>query len=390
MIRATVDWRWWLVLYLFLLGIYALFSYSLTAPNLILSNWSPYWQWQLWMWKTFFNDRRLLTYTFVGVISAVWLGYAWLLKALSRISLTTKQVIMVVLVACAPLMISNNALSYDVFNYIFNAKMVMVYQANPHIHVALDYYYDDWTRFMHNTNTPAPYGYGWTALSVIPFMIGQQKFLVTWLLFRGMSVLSLVGLAYLLSSFVSTKNRWWSYVVLLNPLLLIEVVSNSHNDLWMIVPALASMVLIFTKKPTISRSVASLILLGLSISIKFATVTLLPLWFIQVFFKPKALEKYWAYLASLALFLPLLTARSQQFHPWYLPWPFIWLPFITRRTWKWGLLLLSVSSLFRYVPYLWYGTYSPTELLQEKLITWVPWLIGLAVLGIYNWRAQAK
>ena len=390
MTRIQLSWRWWLGTYILLLSVYAVFSFSLTAPNLILSNWSPYWKFQLWMWKTFFNDRQLLTYSYVAIISLIWLGYAGLLRALRKVTCNTKQLVFVVSLAAAPLMVSNNALSYDVFNYIFNARIVLVYENNPHIKVALDYAHDDWTRFMHNTHTPAPYGYGWTAFSLLPSMLGQEKFLVTWMLFRVASFISLLLLALVLGRFTTPKQRWWTYVVLFNPLVLIEVISNSHNDLWMMVPALVATLMVFKQPITIPKAIASLILLLLSTTIKFATLTLLQLWFIQVFIKPKAMEKYWAYLASLALFMPLLTARSQQFHPWYLPWSLVWLPFINRSSWKWGLVVLSLSSLLRYIPYLWYGNFAPQVLLQQKLITWVPWIIALIIITTYIWRAQRK
>jgi hypothetical protein len=390
MARLSFRWQVWLGLYVLLLAIYAVFSYGLTAPNLILSNWEPYWNFQTWMWKTFFNNRHLLTYSYIAIISIICLTYVKTLQALRNIIFSTQQLILVTLLLATPLFISNNALSYDVFNYMFNAKMVLVFNADPHQKVALDYAYDDWTRFMHNTHTPAPYGYGWTALSLLPFLAGQEKFTLTWLLFRAMSVMSLIMLALLLGKFTTSKQRWWTYAVLFNPLLLIEVVSNSHNDLWMMVPAVASTLLIFKKPIPWSKAIASLILLLLSATIKFATITLLPIWLIQVFFKSKALEKYWAYLSSLALFSPLLTTRSQQFHPWYLPWSMVWLPWIPKSPWKWGLLALSISSLYRYVPYLWYGEYSPQILFQQKLITWVPWAICMIILIFYNWRAPAK
>jgi hypothetical protein len=37
--------------------VYAWFSYALTAPNLILSQWALYWQFQQYMWETYFNNR---------------------------------------------------------------------------------------------------------------------------------------------------------------------------------------------------------------------------------------------------------------------------------------------------------------------------------------------
>jgi hypothetical protein len=383
---------WWALLYALAMVVYSIFSYSLTAPNLILSNWEPYWDFQLWMWKTLFNNRVLLTHTFVITITLLIASYLLLIRSLKNLKLKYKHLLLLVSIAVIPLFFSNNALSYDVFNYIFNAKMVVVFHANPHEKVALDYAYDDWTRFMHNTHTPAPYGYGWTALSLVPYTLGMGKFLLTWLLFRIWSIVGLTTLGFLLWKFSSSENKWWVLAVMLNPLLLIEAVSNSHNDLWMMVPAVASL-LIISRKPTISKSLLSAILLAVSIFIKLATVVLIPVWLLLLLPELKtftALKKHWAFFASLAMFVLLLTDRSQQFHPWYLIWVLVWVPFVKSTLWKWSIVLLSFSSLFRYIPYLWYGNYTSASLTQEKLITWLPWLVGTLLLGAYHWRTSSK
>ena len=175
--------------------------------------------------------------------------------------------------------------------------------------------------------------------------------------------------------------------LLFNPLLLIEVVSNVHNDLWMMVPAVISLNLIKDKK-TSGRMMLSLLLLLISASIKLATLALVPIWLSLVIpwqkIWPKLykwITRHWAFLASLALFLPLLTPRSKQFLPWYLSWSLVWLPLIKPqfKAWKMSLIVLSVSAMLRYLPYLWFGSYEHPVTNQQLLITWLPfglfWLV---------------
>ena len=380
-----------LVIYFLLLTVYTVFSYSLTAPNLTLISWSPFVQFQAWMWKTFFNNRPLLTQTYLALIIALSTTYIQLFKNWPK---TKKFNWQLPILLSLPLLFSNNALSYDVFNYIFNARMVLVYHANPHLKVALDFANDDWTRFMHNTHTPAPYFYGWTGLSLLPYLAGGGKFLATWLSFRLFSWLSLGGLSWILIK-NSRQNRWLS-MTLLNPLLLIEVVSNSHNDLWMMVPAVFSMLLI-SKKQDSKTSFFSFILLLFSTSMKLATLALLPLWLTFIFPWKKILPQLqkwlknnWGFISSVLMFLPLLTPRSKLFLPWYLTWPLIWLPLIDNKwkIWKTSLLILASSVLLRYVPFLWAGNYDGPVYSQQLLITWVP--IGIFLLAkIINssWRS---
>lgn len=392
-----------LLAYFLSLVAYAIFSYSLTAPNLILSNWEPYWEFQTWMWRTFFNDRVLLSQTYLGVLMVIVGAYFWLVHSLTQATPKLKSWLVVGLMV-APLFLSNNALSYDVFNYIFNAKMVVVYQADPHVETATNYLDDDWTRFMHNRHTPAPYGYGWTVLSLVPYTLGLGKFLLTWLSFRAFSVLSLglLALVYFVSQHRAPNS--WAWVVLLNPLLLIEMISNSHNDLWMMVPALLGLHLLlpdsvwFRKAPAKTIGL-SLVLLAVSASIKLATIALLPVWLLLVasrwtpFSLTKPLTDNWAYVASVLMFLPLLTLRSQQFHPWYLSWVLIWLPYFNFRhrvstTWAVSLLVLSFSSLARYLPYFSAGNYDGDVLWQQKMITWLPFVLSLLIFRLASLRSS--
>ena len=129
-----------LLLYFLLLVIYTIFSYSLTAPNLVLNSWPPYWRFQTWMWNNFFNNRQLLTYSYLILLVSLFMTYFRIIKIWPK---TRKMTWWLPLLITSPLILSNNALSYDVFNYIFNAKMVVVYQANPHLQMALSFATDN-------------------------------------------------------------------------------------------------------------------------------------------------------------------------------------------------------------------------------------------------------
>jgi hypothetical protein len=410
------------IFFLFILfTVYSIFTYALTDPNLVLSSNDAYWKFQSFMWNNFYHVSVFLTYFFAISVILMFVVYAYLVIGLKNSKETIgnffkSKYIAIFLLLIFPLFLSYNSLSYDVFNYAFNAKMVVEYQANPHREVALDYADDEWVRFMHNVHTPAPYGYTWTALSLVPYLLGFGKLLPTLFLFKVMSVFSLVLLYFALEHLSITINKRKLYLgeltlVFLNPLLLIEVVSNYHNDLWMMVPAIFAVSYLIrsfyeknkiNKNKSLSLALLSLILIGISISIKLATLVLLPVFIfiltitfflkyysvlIQKRFKlpiPQALVAkgleyfslkivdYIPTLMALLMFIPLLTARSQQFLPWYLIWVLVWLPFIKNALIRNTIIVFSFSSLLRYLPWLYNSfEYSPEILQHQKLITWL-------------------
>lgn len=410
-------------IYSLLLWVYSITSYVLTDPNLILISNPLFIRFQQYMWS-FTEDTRALTVYFGSLFIMLWIVYVFLIRRIqsleknSSILLTfsQKEAWLYGLLFVLPLLFAMNAFSHDVFNYIFNAKMVSVYGANPHIDVALKFQNDAWTRFMHNTHTPAPYGYAWTIFSLIPFGLGFSFFSLTYVWFKVVMATGIfllyTSLKELATSF-SVKISGTSFALLfLNPLFLIETVGNVHNDIWMM--ALGVYALSMVKKTSsLNRIVLSAGILVFSIFIKYVTAALLPLWFYLVirqkvgdtltqlvsrrlqislstaaalFKKVRQSRASIVFtLLSILFFIPLLTARSQQFHPWYLLWALTWLPFIQTKWWKTTLVVVSLSSLLRYLPWLYYGNYSEVVITTQKLITWVPFFLT-AVLSIVYWQ----
>ncbi len=417
-----------LVVYSVLFWVFSIFSYALTDPNLVLISWAPYQTFQNWMWSSIGSNQQYLSSLYGIIVAGMALLYVLIIlhlfkakKEFSKLPLSYLALLWLVLFV-APLMVSMNALSHDVFNYIFNAKMAVVYGANPHVSVALDFPQDLWTRFMHNTHTAAPYGYGWTALSLIPFGLGFGVFSITWVMFR----LFMIGGIFVLYFGLQRLSRALRdvtvplshlAVLFLNPLFLIETISSMHNDVWMMALAVWAIALILPLKISMKQVLASALLLIMSISIKYVTVVLVPIW---LFFAASTIleskvatlmqnklriparivemllqkvvslaTNFLPLLISVLFILPLFTARSQQFHPWYLIWALVWIPEIKSAWWRWSLIALSISSLFRYLPWLFHGGYSSEILLQQKSITWLPFFLIL-VLQVMWWHAKRE
>jgi len=364
------------ILFAIFLGLYSIFSFSQTDPNLVLSNWDPYWNFQLKLWQLGFHQRPTATLIYIFLIFGLFSTYLILLNQFKKNILTTRQALKLLIISIIILLFSYPALSHDIFNYLLNAKMVWYYRANPHINVALDFPQEPWLKFMHNTHTPAPYAYGWTILSLIPSFIGQHSLKLALLLFKIFVILwfaFLLRFQYFLGRQTKQRNTNHSLLIFaLNPLVLIETVSNGHNDVVMMALALASCTLFLKSlknKPVLL--LPSLLLLLASASIKYATIIILGSFLLFIAFKK--LKTFWSFggIAAITMFSPLVTTRSQRFLPWYLIWPLSFFPAINEKIIRELLIVFSFSSLLRYAPFLYHGEYSSIVISQRQLITFL-------------------
>ena len=400
------------LIYVIVVALYAFYSYALLDPNLVLNSHPLYWQFQQFMWSLGYHQRFLSLLIYTGIITL--LIVSWKCIASSALHLRKSVLITALFFLC----VAHPALSHDVFNYMFNAKMLVKYQLDPHVHVALEISSDPWLRFMHNVHTPAPYGHAWTYFSVVPYVLGFEKFTIILFNFKLLMLIGWIIWLWILrkiatslqGTFLETGkdflNRWW--VLAFCPLILLEHVGTMHNDLWMMIPLLASYLCAFValKMKTKKRRLlfAGIVFFLLSVWMKIVSIVVLPilatLWILVFASKEKNkiflfFQPWWADASALAFLIPLITARSQQFHPWYLAWSLSFYPFVRSRLMRAVLIAFSISSLYRYLPFLSIGEYSDALLLQQRLITWLG-ALGLLLGGFLlkklflNHRARMK
>ena len=392
---------YFLASYIFLFFIYALFSFVFTDPNLTLINTTWFTHWQSFLWQKVSPNIFLRTATYLFLIIGLFINYYYLLKNWpKKLGFFEKKIIFYLVILFGILLLSYNALSHDVFNYIFNARIVIKYGANPHLVSALNFINDPWSRFMHNVHTTAPYGQLWTLLSLIPYYLGFNKFILTWLNFKFFSFLAML-IAFFCSWKLLDKNKDKNFklaLLFLNPLILIETLSNAHNDWWMMWPVLLSFLVAKKfkeeKEKKYWRLLIIILLMVFSVFTKFASLLALPFliyYLIENYlnklniFKNNLLNKlkkfinqYFWDLTSFALFLPLLTVRSQRFLTWYLIWPMAFLPLLKNKWWKNNLLLFSFTALLSYVPWMIYLPWLtfdqkiPNLLVLKQTLLWLP------------------
>ena len=391
-----------LISYFLLFLVFGVFSFVITDPNLFLLKSDIFINFQTYLWKNILPMQNFRTIFYGCLMVLLFTNYLLILKNWAKLNLNNKKNFWQFLIIISlPLIFSYNALSYDLFNYIFNAKMVFDFGANPHIQTAINFPDEPMLRFMNNIHTPAPYGYGWTGLSLLPYALGLHKFFSTFLAFKLFAFVSLLLALLITTKFFKKVDYFKLALLYFNPLFLIEILSSAHNDLWMLAPALLAIYLATNlQSKKIIKIFFIIILMTLSISIKFATLVLLPFLFYLLFqtqLEKYIKSKYLFDLMALALFMPLLTERSRYFLPWYLIWSLVFIPLMKNKFLKKLLIVFSFAALLRYVPWFYYLPWMSFHLDNsllfplQKIITWtIPgfYLLLSGVVFLFNRRRE--
>lgn len=296
--------------------------------------------------------------------------------------ITLKPVCFIIFFGAVVLLFSYNAFSYDLFNYMFDAKIVTEYGQNPYLKKALDFPGDPYLGFMHWTHRTYPYGPVWLGITVPLSFIGSQVFIITYYLFKAL----MVG-AYLLCSFLVYKIAKKTKITdplfaltffALNPLVVIEGLVSAHHDLTMMALALAAMYLLITKK-----NISSWVVFLLSVGIKFATIVLLPLFLWYPFSKRKNKDEILFMGGVMFMIVAVVLASFRTtFQPWYLLFVLPFAALISKKAFVFiPSVVISFLVLFQYVPFLYTGNFDlPIPLLmQEMLIVSVSSGIILAI-----------
>jgi len=98
---------------------------------------------------------------------------------------------------------------------------------------------------------------------------------------------------------------------------------------------------------------------------------------------------YFFDLCALAMFIPLLTSRAQRFHPWYLSWALVFWPLCRHPRTHTAMLILSVSAMLRYLPYLWFHEYTDAITLSQQVITLLPVTVYAVAIMVTHFVSPA-
>ena len=287
----------------------------------------------------------------------MFLLWILLLREIKKNHFSRNQLFLLIFIISGILFFSYNAFSYDLFNYIFDSKIFTFYFQNPYFHKALDFPQDPMLSFMHWTHRLYPYGPTWLFLTIPFSFFGFNIFLLTFYLFKFIAVSAFVLSAFLIEKIarkIGADELFAVGVFAFNPLVISESLVSAHNDIVMMAIALFSLLTFFERK-----KIKSLVFLALSIGIKFATVFILPAYFIKNFTKTNN-TKFFLILSLLMLVALLLATWRTTFQPWYLLFVLPFSAFISEK--KYILIptiTMSIASIFYYLPFIYIGNWDP-------------------------------
>lgn len=383
--------------YIAMLLLFVIFTFSYVDLNLTLSSQRVVLNFVSGMQGLGYYHRDIATKIFVTFLIAFYSFYLYFLKLASRSKLSLGQLKKIILTVSILFIIAYPAFSYDIFNYMFDARILTHYHLSPYHFRALDFPNDDWVRFMHWVHRTSPYGPIWIGATLIPSFLGVGKFVLTLLLFKVLAIASYAGSASLIAK-ISQKvdpERTVLNVAFfaLNPILLTEVLVSGHNDILMLFLGLVSFWFLIRRK-----NIKSLVFLTLSAGVKYVTAILAPILFGTIFFKRASWQSIFSY-CTLALYLGLAvtllgifnrSATGNELQPWYFVWILGFVALSKKSLWvTLPTISFALGTQLRYLPFLLTGGWDPPADTVKFWVTLVPLTISLVIVFL-NWIFKPK
>lgn len=355
------------------------YSYGFVDLNLTLSSHPLVFNFVSWAQQLVYFNRDLSQKIFVTLVTLLFLLYMATLMHYSTRVLTSFPWRPIALVSLI-LALAYPMLSSDVFKYLFVAKEIVVYHANPYL-VTPDTFADDtWIRFMRWVHTTTPYGPVFTITTIPYYLVGMGKFVPILYLFKLDQLAWYFLTIWVIGRLVPKQSVKAQLYFALNPLILMEWLVNAHNDAMMISLLMLSIYLL-----TMKKKAWSFFTLLISVGVKYVTIFFLPF----IFLKKMSLS-FVTHCSLIILFLaPLLYNYSWQYQPWYVTWLIPFAALIPNKTIRWTLAIYSFSVFSRYLYFVGTGSWLGTPL-QHALMTFLPPTLFLVYNGLHAVVSQAQ
>ncbi len=352
----------------------ALFLYSYTQVDLSLT------LSRLTIYQTIEKNFQYIGYYQRPLSTALFIGLVILFFVLYFIALSKKrlQIWKIIIPMTIILIFSYPAFSYDIFNYMFDAKTILVYHKIPYMVTPLQFTgLEPWLSFMHWTHIPTTFMPFWIALSLPVYVLGFGYFLGILWSFKALMAAAYLATAWfiwkILSELDAKRALFGVSLFALNPLVIFETLVSGHYDMVMMAFAVASFYLYLHKK-----RLASFVFLSFSVATKIITVSLLPLFFI-------GWQRRWALWATGIGFIFFIYVTKREILPWYMIWFIPWYALVPRAR---ALTAIgtgaSLGFLLSYAPFLYFGDYNqPVPTLKFWAII-IPVILSLVWIGVRN------
>jgi len=264
----------------------------------------------------------------IGLLLIFSIFYIKLIKQENQIFKNPKQTIIFIMIVSFLFMIILPYLSSDIYYYIGDSWLSSKYQENPYYTAVSDLQEKGINdEILANTgvwkSTTSVYGPLWNTIARILVSFSFGKVTIALFIFKIAAYLVHILNCYII--YKITKSKKYMLLYGLNPLVLIEFLSNVHNDIYLILFILLALYFLIRKKSILGVVIS----LALSISIKYSTALLVP--FILIYyFKDKTITKriiyciisglsivgivvllYWPYYRDITIFTNMLVQGTK-------------------------------------------------------------------------------
>lgn len=353
-----------------------LYSYTQVDLSLTLSQLSIYQTIEKSFQYIGWFNRPLSTALFVGIVIVLFVLYIWALRRRTVALWSLVIPISIILVFSYP------AFSYDLFNYMFDAKTILIYHKIPYTVTPLTFQgVEPWLSFMHWTHIPSTFPPFWIVLTIPFYLVGFGYFLGIMWSFKTLAAISYLAITWFIWKTLKLLDpkeaTYGALLFALNPLVIVEALVSGHNDITMMAFAVAAFYLYIKKNRT-----SSFLLLSLSAATKIVTASLVPLFLF-------GWSRKGALLLTAIGFLGFIFVTHREIQPWYFLWFIPWYALLPRE--KWLSILgtgVSLGFLLRYAPFLYTGGYLYPVPLLMQLFVLVP--TGISVLIVFARRFKLR
>jgi hypothetical protein len=189
--------------------------------------------------------------------------------------------------------------SQDLFHNIADARTLLVYGQNP-MTVAPSAHPADplVATVVAWRDDPSFYGPLSYALYAVPAFIAGDGVLANMVAFKAFNALALIALALLVGQVAKTLGANTSQAIVMvgwNPLLLYETVGNGHNDVFMVLLAVAAILL-----SAHGAGPVALIPMAFSAAVKYPAMVLVPVAWWWLWIRAQRVERKWLIVLALA------------------------------------------------------------------------------------------
>ena len=286
-----------------LIYIMILISITLCIPsitylinNRTVDGFDSYYTYTLVKWEN--TQKGLISGIIVIGLSLLYsMTYFIIIKKENEIFKNKKEILMSVIVISFIFMLILPYLSSDIYYYMGDSWISSKYGANPYYTSVADLQEQGINdEILNNTgywkNTTSVYGPVWNSIAKLLITLSFGSVTIGLFVFKIASYL-----LHILNTCIIykiTKSKKYILLYGLNPLILIEFLSNVHNDIYLITCILLAIYFLIRKK----NIYFTMIFLALSVSIKYSTVLLIPFVLIYIFRKYSVSKRILLCIAS--------------------------------------------------------------------------------------------